>query len=58
MQKISEFSIFDFKKWVILGENLKPQNMAFKQKIRSRNVTHTPGTQMWSVPPINTDKIS
>ena len=55
MQKISEFSIFDFKN---LDEELKPQDMTFKQTFRSRNVTHTPGMQMWSVPPINKDKIS
>ena len=32
--------------------------MTFKQTFRSRNVTYTPGTQMWSVPPINKDKIA
>ena len=53
MQKISEFFIFAFKKWVTLDEKLKPFDMAFKQIFRSRNVTYKPGTQMWSVPPIN-----
>ena len=49
---------FVFWKWVVLDEELKHQNMGFKQTFRSRNVTHTPGMQMWPVRPINTDKIS